>query len=72
MKKRIGAFELHISDNALLGKRAWIYIARSSRLDGLTTIAPEATNHGELKEQVKLLKADLDGLLEKAAQHFKD
>jgi hypothetical protein len=72
MKNRIGAFELHVSDDPLLGKRVWIYIARSSRLDGLTTIAPQIASHGELKEQVKMLKADLDGLLEKSAHHFQD
>lgn len=51
MKNRIGAFELHVSHDDLLGTRAWIYIARSSRID---------------------LKAVLDVLLRKAAQHFKD
>lgn len=72
MKHRIGAFDLHVSDDNLLGRRAWIYIARSSRVDDLTTVGPEAASYGELKAQVKLLKADLDVLLRKAAQHFKN
>jgi hypothetical protein len=70
VKNRVGRFDLHTRDSEMIGTRAWIYLAWSSEIDSLITVTNECASHGELKAQVELLKADLDALVQKAAQYF--
>ena len=68
---RVGVFDLLVSTDQLLGTRAWIWVRQShgpnvKNAEHLDCITPEAASYSELEAQVKLLKADLDYLLQKA------
>lgn len=70
VKNRVGEFDLRVHKNDMIGTRISIYLAQPSMIDDLIIVGAEAASFGELKAQVDLLKADLDAVLEKSAQHF--
>ena len=72
---RVGTFDLLVSTDPLIGTRAQISIRQTigghvRGAEHLDCVTPLAASFGELEAQVKLLKADLDSVLQKAKQHF--